>query len=346
MPEKTFSGISYLMNRGGGSNGGAGGGTGGTNPTPPSAYGHYQPYMSPYSSQGLSPGGPYQTPVGVVPVGPHSGGPPEQFGNNFNVQGGGYYNHPSPNEDQPGGPTFYGGGPPGHPPGSAGSPGSRDLSYYGFNNGFGNGGDGGGGGGGGPGGNGGSAFYQQQQHQTQQDNNNKVSNLPGDTASVHEFGDTIKKEQHEQAADLKQEQPQDQSSVTSEATSGGPGGPTPAGPKSEPGNGNDGPQNSDMNNSDNQTSRSQQSTPQDNRNISPKTNIMNNPGLKRSPASHESSEFEQQFEQSMAAAAAMPHGGGGAGGPAGTDEYMRQMAMGNQSTEGKLTVSSFFISPS
>ena len=97
-----------------------------------------------------------------------------------------------------------------------------------------------------------------------------------------------------------------------------------------------------MNNSDNQTSRSQQSTPQDNRNISPKTNIMNNPGLKRSPASHESSEFEQQFEQSMAAAAAMPHGGGGAGGPAGTDEYMRQMAMGNQSTEGKLTVSSFF----
>jgi hypothetical protein len=76
---------------------------------------------------------------------------------------------------------------------------------------------------------------------------------------------------------------------------------------------------------------------------------MNNPssnaGLKRSPASHESSEFEQQFEQSMAAAAAMPHGGGG-GGPAGTDEYMRQMAMGNQSTEGKLTVSSFFISPS
>ena len=95
-----------------------------------------------------------------------------------------------------------------------------------------------------------------------------------------------------------------------------------------------------MNNSDNQTSRSQQSTPQDgNRNpISPKNpNTMNNPasggGLKRSPASHESSEFEQQFEQSMAAAAVMPHG---------SDEYMRQMAMGNQpSTEGKLTVSSF-----
>ena len=100
---------------------------------------------------------------------------------------------------------------------------------------------------------------------------------------------------------------------------------------------------SDMNNSDNQTSRSQQSTPQDgNRNqISPKNHTtMNNPVgqgssgvLKRSPASHESSEFEQQFEQSMAAAAVMPHG---------SDEYMRQMAMGNQpSTEGKLTVSSF-----
>ena len=96
---------------------------------------------------------------------------------------------------------------------------------------------------------------------------------------------------------------------------------------------------SDMNNSDNQTSRSQQSTPQDgNQNqISPKNHVtMNNPasgGLKRSPASHESSEFEQQFEQSMAAAAVMPHG---------SDEYMRQMAMGNQpSTEGKLTVSSF-----
>ena len=92
-----------------------------------------------------------------------------------------------------------------------------------------------------------------------------------------------------------------------------------------------------MNNSDNQTSRSQQSTPQDgNRNqISPKNHTtMSNPVgsggvLKRSPASHESSEFEQQFEQSMAAAAAMPHG---------SDEYMRQMAMGNQSTEpGKLT---------
>ena len=319
------------MNRGGGSNGGGGGGgSGSSNPTPPSAYGHYQSYMSPYSS-GVSPGGlPYQAPPGSA----GNSGPPDQFGTNFNVQGGGgYYSQPSPNEDQggnSGGPNFYGGGGP-HPPGSAGSPGSRDLSFYGFNNGFGNGGGDGGGG------NGGSAFYQQ--HQTQQDNNNKVSNLPGDTASVHEFGDTIKKEQHEQAvADLKQEQPQqDQSSVTSEAASGGPGGP-PAGPKSEPGGGlqplnsNDGPQNSDMNNSDNQTSRSQQSTPQDNRNISPKT--MNPGSLKRSPASHESSEFEQQFEQSMAAAAAMPHG---------SDEYMRQMAMGNQSTEpGKLTTTQPF----
>ena len=281
--------------------------------------------MSPYSS-GVSPGGlPYQAPPGSA----GNSGPPDQFGTNFNVQGGGgYYSQPSPNEDQggnSGGPNFYGGGGGPHPPGSAGSPGSRDLSFYGFNNGFGNGGGDGGGG------NGGSAFYQQ--HQTQQDNNNKVSNLPGDTASVHEFGDTIKKE--EQAAlltevDSKQQQQQDSStpensllntnSSTAKVESGGSG-------SLQPLNSNQDPQNSDMNNSDNQTSRSQQSTPQDNRNISPKT--MNPGSLKRSPASHESSEFEQQFEQSMAAAAAMPHG---------SDEYMRQMAMGNQSTEpGKFT---------
>ena len=224
------------MNRGAGSNGGGGGGGTPTNQTPPSAYGHYQPYMSPYSS-GLSPGGPYQT----TGSGGNSGPGPDQFGTNFNVQsGGGYYSQPSPNEDGQGGngsggPAFYGGGtgPPHAPPGSVGSPGSRDLSYYGFNNGFGNSGDGGGSGGGG--GNGGSAFYQQQQH-TQQDNNNKVSNIPGDTTSVHEFGDTIKKEEQLTEVDSKQQQDSTNEGGPPGSTPA-PGGPGVVGAKAEPGPG-------------------------------------------------------------------------------------------------------------
>lgn len=218
--------------------------------------------------------------------------------------GGSYYNQSSPNEDGGG---YYGP--------SSGSP--RDLSYYGYNNGFGGGGD-----------SSGNAFYHQPASSAAQqgDNNNKVSLSSlssGDatsaaTAAASEFqhGDTIKNEQpttHEVPPSSSSGGQESKDSETCSVT-------TVTAEHMDPSI-------SDMNNSDNQKPRSQ-SSPIIEQN-SPRTL----PGqlLRRSPASHESSEFEQQppphsFDQQALMTSHPP------------DEYMRQMsAMGSQS-EGKETL--------
>ena len=164
--------LGSFMNRGGNSaaaaaSSGSGGGSPNSNNSyvAPPNYGHFPTSYYPGG------GGPYPgaadfgTKYGTPPSFPTSSpgptvGPPAATG--FQQ----YFNQPSPNEDAPyfSSAAAASGGPGAPPAPAGGSPGSGrcDLSYYGYNNGFGSGG----GDGGGPG-----AFYQQQG----QDNNNKVS---------------------------------------------------------------------------------------------------------------------------------------------------------------------------
>ena len=283
----------------------------GDTPTPPLAYGlHYSTAGAPPPST-VGPGGPYMSPYPTAPggypgpSGPPSTGPPDQFGTNY-----GYYSQPSPNEEgnsYPSYPNAPGGSPGGGPP-------PRDLSYYGFNNGFGSSESpaGGGGGAGGSGGNGsgnGTAFYPQQQQQPE--NNNKLSDTP------NSYGDTIKKSPGESHL--------------------GPGGdPDENDSKSELKVESTDPNNSDnMNNSDNPRSQQSPLQGQNSPQLIQGGIMQGQQGHKRSPASHESSEFEHHHG----------FGGGEAGNlgqnlpPGASEEYMRQMAAMQQQqnhNEGKI----------
>ncbi len=299
------------MNRGGHQTSGqqqSAGSGGGSGPA-----GNYpSPYMTPYAGAPVGPSGAPGYPptsVGGAPIAPSPGAHSDQYGTNLGFGGNGgpgqtayYGGQPSPNEDSAGS-AYYG------PAGSS----PRDLSYYGFNNGFvsGGGDSGSGGGPGGPGqasqgalsGNNNAAFYQQ-------DNNNKVdagSNSPSSSSFQHHHGDSTTQSVENVENNVKNESEMLDSNQL----------------KLEQVNTNS---DNNLNNSDNQKARSQLSPPPQLQQNSP----IRLQGLpRRSPGSHESSEFEptqtqhqQHFDPNMI------HQAQAANDP----DYLRQM--GGQS-EGK-----------